>query len=437
MKKTLLLISIISLLATGYLFAESDESTLLIPPFKHTWGVHKGTRAKLKMLLGMDKDFEDPQGLAIVKLKATDDPNIKEDNDEVTAYGVNARRGEVIYNKDMYHLGIFGKDCGDDGELSNPHGITANPEGDVYIADTDNQRIVKLFNPGGELSYVKSFGQAELGTPFDVCISPCNRLFVTDNENNCVFVYDTSGQIMDTIGQGILLAPRGIHVSSEKEPWGYYRKNFVVVTDSLGKRLVKLDFDGNLLNSINYRQMGLEEADFQYLALDYYDNVYLTDKLNCQVHKFDPELNFLTSFGRCGEKDNEFTEPRGIAIWRRFGQIIIAESKSAQYYWVGIFVPRFRAQYIPEDNQIRLDYFVTEKAYLTLNIYDSKGKLAGTLVNKRRREIGENLDFFKVRDNKKKLLPPGEYTLEAIFSATYSSYTHFEKTFTQKFKIPS
>ena len=74
---------------------------------------------------------------------------------------------------------------------------------------------------------------------------------------------------------------------------------------------------------------------FTYLAVDYCDNLYVTDPVSHAVHKFDRNLTYLTTFGGPGTGDAQFLSPRGIAIYRRFGQTFIVEKDGAQYYWVG------------------------------------------------------------------------------------------------------
>ena len=77
-------------------------------------------------------------------------------------------------------------------------------------------------------------------------------------------------------------------------------------------------------------------AYFAWLALDFYGSVYATDMVNHQVHKFDHDLKYVSGFGRQGKGDNEFESPRGIAIWKRYGQVFVLERESVQYYWVGV-----------------------------------------------------------------------------------------------------
>jgi hypothetical protein len=110
----------------SFLVLTKREPLFLKPPFKHTWGINRGDEAKLDMLLGNVTDFINPQDLACVKLVETDDKKTEDDDDELTVFGVNSGRGQIIYNKSMKALGLFGSQGSKDGQFSEPHGITAH-----------------------------------------------------------------------------------------------------------------------------------------------------------------------------------------------------------------------------------------------------------------------------------------------------------------------
>jgi hypothetical protein len=139
-----------------------------------------------------------------------------------------------------------------------------------------------------------------------------------------------------------------------------------------------------------------------YLALDYYDNVYVTDRAQHCIHKFDRHLNYLTSFGRKGKGDKEFDEPRGITIYRRFGQVIVAERASVQYYWVGTDVFDFGASLSSNQSLLQLDYFLTEASYVRVEIFDDRENLLATPLQKSMRFPGTRRE---VLDGNWKIVP--------------------------------
>ncbi len=420
---TILILSIVSAI-----FCEENETTIVYPPFKHTWGIHKGTEAKLDMLLDNRTDFDNPQGIAVTRLKSWDNPKDKTDDDQITAFGVNSGRGEIIYNSSMYSLALYGKNGSGKGEFKNPDGICAAENGDVYVADTGNRRIVHLHIGKKKLRWIKSFGSDSLKAPFDVKCVPGGTLYVSDSKRNSIVVLDTSGNFLNEFGN--LISPRGIDVDDEKLRWSAYKMNFIAVVDSFGKRIVMLNrLTGDKIKSQSMDALKMPDADMQYVALDYLDNIYITDSVRCQVHKFDKKLNYLTSVCKCGNKNMQLDHPRGIAIWRRFGQIIIGERASAQYFWVGVDVKNFKLDFDSVAKKLTISFFVTEEAYLSVEI---KGKgIEQKLGRKRRINSGAQKFQYNLPQN----LASGKYKIKITIEPTYSSKNYFAKEFERKIKF--
>ncbi|MBN2090485.1 hypothetical protein JW964_12800, partial [candidate division KSB1 bacterium] len=188
--------------------------------------------------------------------------------------------------------------------------------------------------------------------------------------------------------------------------------------------------------------------------LDYYGNIYVTDKAHHCIHKFSGILRYLTSYGRYGTGDKEFIEPRGIAIYRRFGQLFIGEAMGAQYYWVGVDVFNFQMRYESERNWVHCEYFLTEPAYLTVDVFDKQGVWVTRVFSKRFLFSGVQEDNWSARiyalqvepdegivsDGSSfyanlKFIPKGRYTVRYKFEPTYSSYHYFAKEFEREIEI--
>ncbi|UCC11159.1 MAG: hypothetical protein JSW02_07305, partial [candidate division WOR-3 bacterium] len=90
------------------IFLDYNPQTLTVPPFKHTFGFYRASKYYLQLFLGYGYDYDNPQGIAAVKLKEHDDPKTKRDDDELTAFAVNSDRGQIVYNIGLEAVKVFG-----------------------------------------------------------------------------------------------------------------------------------------------------------------------------------------------------------------------------------------------------------------------------------------------------------------------------------------
>ena len=104
--------------------------------------------------------------------------------------------------------------------LSGPKGIALDGYANVYIADTDNNRIVKAHQFGAaatsNIVYVPStttFGGTKLSGPTGVALDASGDLFIADTGNNRIVEYSALGAASVVTTTGVTLsAPTGIAV---------------------------------------------------------------------------------------------------------------------------------------------------------------------------------------------------------------------------------
>ena len=438
---TLALVLVIVVAVRGV--ARDDlQTTLVYPPFGHCLGMHRATAFHLFLHLGTRTRFNEPAGLTAVKLDALDDPSTTSDDDELTVFGLNSGECEIIFNTSLVKVETYGE-CGDGrGQFRRPLGIAADSRGNVFVADTGNHRIVRLLYRDGQLEFVKSFGSAghgELGfsTPSQVALGVSGTLYVADTGNDRVVVMTSTGQWLyqltgDDEGELTFDRPVGLAVVEGDDPWISRRQDFIVVTDRGGGRLVKISRDGRLLGTVAATDLPLPSARFDRLAIDYYGSVYATDRPGGRIHKFDGHLRYVTSIGSPGTGDMTMDEPRGITLWRRFGQIFITERAGAQYFWIGTDILDLETstdRISPGDDDLRLSYFLTEVARVTVELVATDGNVVQTLVDNRRRAVGPNIERWDGRLGRHGgPASPGAYTLRVTATPTYSSGEYFHDT---------
>jgi len=113
----------------------------------------------------------------------------------------------------------------DVGAFSKPQDICVAPDGDLYIADTGNNRILVVEEKTWKVvRTIDSFDNAgkedTFNAPTGVCVSENNRLYVADRENKRIVVLETDGTLVkivenpqsDVLGDNFVFKPLKVSV---------------------------------------------------------------------------------------------------------------------------------------------------------------------------------------------------------------------------------
>lgn len=97
--------------------------------------------------------------------------------------------------------------------LNGPRGLAYAPSGDLYVADTVNNRVRRI-TPAGTIStfaggptsspcsYSGTVSGLGLSTPYDVAVDGAGNVYIADTGNNCIRKVDTSGNVTRVAGGG-------------------------------------------------------------------------------------------------------------------------------------------------------------------------------------------------------------------------------------------
>lgn len=231
------------------------------------------------------------------------------------------------------------------GEFNAPSGITVDREGNLYVTDSLNHRIQKFAPDGTFLKidpdktpkpvdtlgvYGKGLGQ--FYAPYAVVADSRGNFYVADTFNHRIQKFNSRGEIVHAWGE------HGDLDEKFKYPWGLAvdTKDNVYVVDSGNHRIQK--FDANGQRSETRGSKGSTTGQFKQpwgIAVDLKGNIYVVDSHNHRVQKFSAFWKFLGEWGRYGNGPGEFAYPIGIAIDDQ-GYIYVADSGNnrIQKFWV-------------------------------------------------------------------------------------------------------
>jgi DNA-binding beta-propeller fold protein YncE len=406
-------------------------TTLLYPPFWHTpLGIHRGTSRWLEFFLGKRTHFSSPQGLACAPY-LNEPPAALSDDCRVTVLGVNSGLGHLIYNASMLRLDVLG-----DKEkiFHRPMGAALAPTGAGYVSDPAWPRVACILwqNDSFVLTGVLPPPPGAWKKPWGLALDSGNRLYVSDAGRNQIYLYTPQGTYVKTFGPALsasvrLDQPQALAMTDPGEPWSYYHNHYVYVVDQDGQRIIRFDPTNpanseKIFTTAQLPQPG-QPARLAWIALDFYDNLWVTDSQRGCIHKFDRHLNYLTSFGSAGEGDGRFTQPTGIAVYRHFGQVFVAEAQSTHYFWIGADIlnpaPAWQAQ---TPRRLEIKFTLTEPSRFTLQATRRGTGQTLTLCQTDWLDSGPQSVLWNVPVDW-----PADFQFHFIAEATYSSATYFAR----------
>ena len=190
--------------------------------------------------------------------------------------------------------------------------------GDIYVADEGNDRVEKLDSSGNYLSQIDGIVGNILyfAAPSGVAVDSNGDVYVTDL-NGDLDKYDANGNFVWAVGHGCDASclnsvyfgsgPQGVAVGSNGD---------VYATDQSNNLVWIFDSSGNYLSQ--FGSSGTGNGQFSQplgVAVNSGGDVYVTDAGNDRVEKFDSSGNYLSQFGSSGTGNGQFNKPFGVAVY--------------------------------------------------------------------------------------------------------------------------
>jgi DNA-binding beta-propeller fold protein YncE len=204
------------------------------------------------------------------------------------------------------------------GTFSEPWGVAVDPDGNVFVADTWNHRVQK-FSADGE--FISMIGPSAEGDeqifwgPRALAFDREGRLFIADTGNHRIAIYDNTGEFLGDFGE------QGYDFGQLREPVGiaFDSDNRIYVVDTWNHRVQVFEEIGE--NEFFFMKEWTVEGWYgeslenkPYIAISSDDNICLTDPEGFRVLCFSQEGSYTIGWGDYGATDSRFGLLSGVGF---------------------------------------------------------------------------------------------------------------------------
>ncbi len=215
----------------------------------------------------------------------------------------------------------FGKAGSGVGQFKNPQAISVDPQGSIYVCDTDNHRIQKFDTQGVFQRQIGGFGwgREQFYQPMDIQARSALDIFIADFQNQRIERYDRELNYLSSLhsdganGERLQFTrPIGIAFSQQRE---------LFIVDDENQRVLKMNSQGAaefFFGDFKWGQGNLQRPRQIEVAQD--ERVLVVDEAAAAIFVFDYFGNFLTLWGQ-----SLLAKPRGI-FWDVRDWLFIADT---------------------------------------------------------------------------------------------------------------
>ena len=334
------------------------------------------TRADKLILVAGGGDLADGQDAAKAKLIQPFGVDFFRHGEILIVEMAKGERLRVVTDTGKLHtlagrMGVKGNEGdgkpGDEARFNGMHSLAVGPDGNVYLADTWNNRIrvfdskagiVRAFAGTGEKGFSGDGGHADkarFGGCFCVAFDPSGKnLFITDLDNRRIRRVDMATKIVSTVAgngqKGVpkdgepatsqpLVDPRAACADKDGNLW---------ILERGGHALRVVDAKGRIrtVAGTGTKGMGTGQAlaatmnGPKHLCIDHDGSVLIADTENHRIIRYSPKDGTITSVAGTGQKGTagvggnplkaEFNQPHGVIIHPKTREVFISDASNGR-----------------------------------------------------------------------------------------------------------
>jgi RHS repeat-associated protein len=238
----------------------------------------------------------------------------------------------------------FGVEGKENGQFKKPEGIAVDGKGDVWVADSGNNRIEE-FKPTGEFLRVfgsEGSGDGQFKTPTGLAFDAEGDLWVTDSGNDRIQRFTAEGAYLSQVGKlgnnnGQFNEPKAVAIDASGNVW---------VADTANNRVQELTGSEFVLKFGGSGSGAGQLEKPAGVAVGASGDVWVADTGHDRVQEFDGKGEFVREFGAAGAEAGEFSSPRGIAV-SGGGDVYVADAgnnRVQEFNASGEFVRKFGSE---------------------------------------------------------------------------------------------
>ena len=237
-----------------------------------------------------------------------------------TIYTLSGQNNSLII-KGIGNRIIGGRKSREEGQFNTPSAVDYGPKGYIYVADTGNNRV-QVLDPDG--NFVFAFGKrgrktGQFKDPGGITVAEDGTIYVADTGNDRVQIFNKDGIFLKAFGKssdngrnevpgkGTFRQPTALALDSKER---------LFVVDQGNNRIQVFDNRGIFLQSIGEFGDGYKQFDNPVdIALTSNDILLVADAGNNRVQVIHPELiKFQFTFGSGAEGLGQFSQINGIDV---------------------------------------------------------------------------------------------------------------------------
>jgi sugar lactone lactonase YvrE len=219
------------------------------------------------------------------------------------------------FDREGKYITKFGKEGKGKCELIRPKSVAIDSKGNIWVDDAGNYRVTE-FNEAGECS--TQFGEygTKEGQLFDaesIAIDAKDNIWVADTYNHRLQEFSSEGKLIKVVQPasgkpGHMQNPGSITIDPAGNIW---------IVDWLGNRVIEFNEEGSYLREFEFKGEGSGEGQFKHpdaISVDANGCVWIGDEGNDRVQVFTEAGEYITKFGSkgSGEEQFDFEYPMGI-----------------------------------------------------------------------------------------------------------------------------